>query len=102
MLGLAAAALQLLLLLPLVSLLTLPRWLLPPLLLPLLPALLALPLGFLAFNATRGQRRWRLIGVSALHTPRARDFQRHRACRGRALRQYPLPGTLPRPRGEWP
>lgn len=65
--GLAAAVLLLVLLLPLVSLLSIPRWLLLPLLLPLAPALAALPLAFVAFNVSRGEeRRWRLVGVAAL------------------------------------
>lgn len=64
--GLAAAVLLLVLFLPLVSLLTVPKWLLTPLLLPLAPSLVAIPLGFVAFNVTRSDRRWRLIGVTVL------------------------------------
>ncbi|XP_034251981.1 uncharacterized protein LOC117651765 [Thrips palmi] len=64
--GLTAAVLLLVLLLPLVSLLTIPKWLLLPLLLPLAPALVAIPLGFVAFSVTRSERRWRLIGVTVL------------------------------------
>lgn len=65
-LGVADVVLLLLFLLPLASLLSLPRWLLPPLLLPLLPALLAVPVGFLGFTVSRRQHRWKIIGVTAL------------------------------------
>lgn len=64
--GLAAAVLLLVLVLPLVSLLSLPKWLLPPLLLPLLPCLAAIPLGCVAFCVTRTEHPWKLVGVAVL------------------------------------
>ncbi|KAK3924858.1 Tetraspanin-12 [Frankliniella fusca] len=65
-LGVTDAALSLLLALPLFSLLTVPKLLHAPLLVPLAPALLAVPVGVLALSAARGQRLWRLLAVAVL------------------------------------
>lgn len=65
-LGVTAAVLQCVFTLPMFSLLSVPPYLHVPLMVPLVPTLLAVPVGFFGLGAARNERMFKLLGVTCL------------------------------------